>query len=1394
MKESTSVKKVSKRFLSLFICTILLAGFLSPQLTAKANQMLHRRIIGYSEPIPEQPEKRTKSIEKETKRTEHSKTFLEPDGTYTIKYYPRSIHVKDKNGHWVDKDADTGPHSIFSLLHSMVLPITNLSLCLYAAGDSFDQSGTKTADKMSVYNYIVSSTEYKSDCYMRFPDLRDLIPHNGAITATYIVTQYEEENAPSFSIAAYAITSSWNPATVTSINLPTYNTTAAASGTWTLTPGSNRSDRSLDITTLAQAWFDETQSCFGVLLKSPTQAGSVCGVVNADLPVLLVKYQVHGTPSDPAYGGSYYTDNMCPPVLIPGRTVLVDRMGDLQNQIKSWFVAKFDRSEFYPYCFDNLGDWIKLRDEITVPDPNLIPLDPPRPITNTYFSTYSFPPLNDDIYTNNAIGIIDLENYTPQPGITPAVPGTQSYPFLNLTDTSTRHDFVDISPLLNTPISLEKYPNYPLNNANFTFAMLPDDNRISSSNEAILPLPELPSLITKLIRKVGKSGEKRAQFDKSIFAKAFASITTAVSPKDGNLTVTLPATGNEAGGTGCVKAIMQPSYNSAVAKDQDAYLPTPIPPFGIGFTSALDERIAVPGSSADPGDHSLLYYSSSGSTFRFGAIWNQDGTQSANFSSPPSSDWRAFYDGSASIGEQYKIQSKTSDLTYCFSSVDGYLRKVISTQGGEITFSRSQNNPNEVNTIQTNSGYEMNLTYNVNHMVDEIEETGSQTSQYFVYNGNYQLTTLQYSMEREASFAYNTNSLMTGIQINNTTQESFAYQTGEDAYGVSSILDACEHESTLTVNAQSQSSTATDALDHETTFSYYHEGSLKSITDDQDNQKTFYPDSEQNSTDSEEVKSCATGGSGGSQTTEYGFDEFRNVVSITDAVDNTATYEYNSRNKPTMVTDREGQVTEITYTNDGNQPATITYPDGRVVSYDYGNDVFLDSITTSYKTGETATTSITRDTHGYIDTVTDPLEKVTYYSYDFEGKLLSTTDPLGRETEYTYDDASRVTAINVTSGEESKSVTLAYNALNQVTSVTDPASHETDFAYDACGNLTTETDALDNETTFVHDDLGQLTSVTDARSHTTTAAYDALGRITSITDPDSKVTSYQYDAHSRLYRVTDPLSQVTEIAYDSLNRVTSLTDPKDGESTFAYNKEGYLTSMTDPKSHTWNIDYLDGYRVGEITGPLSTSLTYDYYPFGGVKTVTNALDQTITYDYDKDFRLTSVIDIHDRVTNYTYDDIGRLTQIEDSIDRSSYFRYDEFGNTEEVEDTLGNISKFEYDVSNNVTAYITPSNNRYEYTYDALDRVTQIKDPLNHIRQYAYDAVGNTTSFTDPLSHVTHWAYDVRDQLEQITDPLDNDTLFAYDDLGRLTQSTDTLLRETHGLRPKDWTLYLSFR
>ena len=103
-------------------------------------------------------------------------------------------------------------------------------------------------------------------------------------------------------------------------------------------------------------------------------------------------------------------------------------------------------------------------------------------------------------------------------------------------------------------------------------------------------------------------------------------------------------------------------------------------------------------------------------------------------------------------------------------------------------------------------------------------------------------------------------------------------------------------------------------------------------------------------------------------------------------------------------------------------------------------------------------------------------EQQTYtYAYFADNLLQSVTDPIGRVTSYNYDANGNTTSITQLSGTASAATTtMTYDSVyGQLLSVTDPLNNTTSYTYDVSGALLAVTDPLQHQTTFANDSQGR---------------------------------------------------------------------------------------------------------------------------------------------------------------------------------------------------------------------------------------------------------------------------------------------------------------------------------
>lgn len=1341
------------------------------------------------------PSHKRKPEERVQQRTEYTKTFQYPQGLFLSKYYPRQIHQKNRGGGWDEIE--------------MIAPLSgsaqSLSLCLYASGSAFDQAGNRTPDQMSLTHFNQGGQTFQQTTWLRYPHLRDLIPESATLESVQVISTAVDPNATPFIVAAYAITQAWNPLIQGGMNLPSFNAIPVVQNLWNLGIGTDRSLRSLNVTAIAEDWWNGSEDDFGLRLAIPDPSVVPNGILNQDLPYLIVKYSVQGSAADPNFGGSYYHDGITPPVLVPGRAVLVHRKGDVDNLITSYVLTNYSMEHIIPFEKKTLSVHFSF-DEVLNGTVDTVPLKAPIPVSGDLYQTYTFPPLsgnpatNGDIYPNYALQVIAPHQDPSPPGLIPSPPylsGSQPYLYLANTD---RHYQVDISALVNTPINEDQYPNYPLNQ--FTSIFRIEDSLVDPVQNPIrMPLSILPNVETVSVHSQGESGELEPQSEKRYPIPSIMNGGLKIDYPSGNAEIRLPGAPSF-GGDGCIGFV----DIWGISLDKNIFS-------DIDFRAPRDDLFLpfpYPGPDPVPLANGIVHRSPLGAMNVFLPVIDPSASTYVSYYNPKVTNMRLHIHSQEPSHRRYELTTATGDISRWFNE-SGQLTEVSSSIGGQILFSYDTQNPELLVEIQeVASGYTLEFLYDAYDRLVERKDSLNRQVQ-FVYNVENQIVEFIDIQNRSYHFNRNSYGNVTSMSLTAPTQptpktlvtlgyhdfasqQTIPFPSDNHLYllnsppppppqdpRLTSIMDACGYTSLLDYDDNDRTVTFTDATGRTTTYGFYHDGTLKYIENDEGKRKTFYPDSSHASPAPTLEIICPDEENPNEEppSNTYEYDEYRRLIRSTNADGYGLEWEYNARDKVTIVTDRENRSTSIVYTQDGHQPATVTTPGGQTLTYQYQPNQRIQSKTYSWKTGQTATYTYTHDINGYIESITDPLQRTTWYDYSSTGQLQQVTDPLGRVTAYTYNPEGKITRVRYAYQQQEKDVNFTYNTLGQLTSVIDPKGNTTSYSYDACGRIVSIADPLQAVTAYQYNEVGLVTSITDPLQRLTTYTYNDRHQLIAVTDPAMKSTHYSYDMRGRLSSVTNPLGQTTSYSYDKLNRLIEVSDPLDQVTSYTYSPQGSLLSVTDPNNHTTNFTYTDAYQLSMVTNPLNETTTYEYYLFGGIKSITNALNQSVHYDYDMVGRLIELKDIQNRATEFIYDDADRLVETIYPGNRTHAYAYDMFDNLLEETNPLNETTTYTYDLNGNPLTMKTPLGRTYTSTYDALNRLTSTKTPMGHTTLYSYDIVSILTELTDPLNHVSTWEYEVRNLLEKSIDALEQETENLYDDARRLVEFKDQLGRSS---------------
>ncbi len=563
-------------------------------------------------------------------------------------------------------------------------------------------------------------------------------------------------------------------------------------------------------------------------------------------------------------------------------------------------------------------------------------------------------------------------------------------------------------------------------------------------------------------------------------------------------------------------------------------------------------------------------------------------------------------------------------------------------------------------------------------------------------------------------------------------------------------------------------------------------------------------------------------GTSNALTTTYNYDDYGNMIDMTDEAGVVNHNEYNPAGQLTRTVQNYvparpqndeaiyNLVTEYRYDVRGNQIASIdTYG---VITRTYFDQADRPVTTIQNLTGQSIETSAPPIRSG---STVENLRTDT--DYDLAGNVIATTDPQDVTSRTYYDEAGRpITTIQNLVGQEISVLTPpSYNA-----AFPDQNIH-TDLKYDANGNniasidtvgVITRTyyDKVNRPVTVVQNLVGQDINLTtppvrgngiqnirtdmvyDANGNTiatidpagmiTRTYYDAMNRQTSLvqnltgqligdlnlperiagaTDENIRTDTY-YDPAGNSIATVDPLGIVTRTYYDTANRPLSVVRNLRGQSI-------YITTIPAAGGPEENIRTDVGYdqygRRNTSTDPLGQATKYEYNPLGQtIKVTMNYAALRPQNDLDK-FNI---------VTEYRYDAVGRQEKTIDTLGRVTLNSYDPFGHLLTSTRNLLAGQPLNYQNQYNITT---------TFTYDRIGNQLSVTDPRNHTTHTEFDDLNRPISVTDSNQNVRTSTYDGMGNLRLVNNGLvGSSTIFGYDDLNRQTQTTDPNGNETRSV------------
>lgn len=420
------------------------------------------------------------------------------------------------------------------------------------------------------------------------------------------------------------------------------------------------------------------------------------------------------------------------------------------------------------------------------------------------------------------------------------------------------------------------------------------------------------------------------------------------------------------------------------------------------------------------------------------------------------------------------------------------------------------------------------------------------------------------------------------------------------------------------------------------------------------------------------LSETAVNTTGDNPVTQYGYDFYGNIISVTDPRGNVTTYEYDSQIKTYLIKETRPVTGDaLTSFNHVTQYSSVDYRYGKPLSFENEN-AFL--------------TSYTYDAFGRVTQIDYPDSGQETYAYDETSMPRSITkgiknsdtsfiyaytyiDGLGRTiqtsskskdnyviTLFTFDNMGREKCVKGPFFQSSAEFSSAdFTALSS-----DPSTVEDNVVttwarnyYDARSRIFRIQQSGGINTYFAYNNLE--TTVTDPDGCQKTQVADALNKIVKIIEHG--ITDHSTDY---IYNIADDLLMVSRINPDTGNPI---------ENTVTYNTLGQKTAMTDPDMGTW-------------------SYSYDFN--GNLVSQTDANNVTLTFTYDVLNRQIRKTYPDGNTANFEYDagtnSIGFLFRKSNANAVEQFDQYDEMGRTLSKTETIDNTAV------------------KHEYTYDPAGR------------------------------------------------------------------------------------------
>ncbi len=493
-------------------------------------------------------------------------------------------------------------------------------------------------------------------------------------------------------------------------------------------------------------------------------------------------------------------------------------------------------------------------------------------------------------------------------------------------------------------------------------------------------------------------------------------------------------------------------------------------------------------------------------------------------------------------------------------------------------------------------------------------------------------------------------------------------------------------------------------------------------------------------------------------------------------------------------------IVKLTTYNEFGQVLSVTDPEGNVHLYEYypANDPDGDGLDLIPGAGT--------GPFGYVAQITQDAVSSP------ERNSGTNPTPTNIRIQFGYDPVGNTTRL-----VDGRGVATDYvvNELNQTVQVISAAAHNL-FAVDPPNPALTDFQYLTNiaydanDNVIIQDVQNIDTNGPNLDGFVTTQfEYNILDRLISqsveVSTGEILVTTFEYDENENQTRIVEPEGNVIEMVYDErdllFTRTRGFGTPEASTLTYGYDQNRNVVSIVDAADNNGDglneesLNIYDGFdRVVEAIDAVGNVRELSYDPASNVvrerrlgqnggpsplnsSGAGNVLlsEQEFLYDeMNRTFQVDEVLFSNTApvgpegaltpgdgkvTTRYEYDRNSRQTRLLDDNDHESVSLYDGADRVIREVDELNNETTFQYDDNHNPIVVTVIDRSPGGLVPDEV--FTTVSE---------FDALNRATTVTDNLGNLTTYAYDSRDNLISTVDQLGNTMTYVHDGINRLLE------------------------